>query len=84
MKNVPLLSLRGLDLFSESMLNGRCKSKSEISQRTGLSYPTVLDLTKNHISNQWLKVLSHYLFEGLHLSADDVMQMQIKDLFDVQ
>jgi len=58
-------------------------SMSDVKEKSGLNYATVLKLVKGTFAPQTFRVLADYLAALGHKAAD-ITEMKVKDIFDVR
>ena len=70
-------------VYNEALLDGKVASMSEVKERSGLNYATVLKLCKGKFGLAALRIIGRY-FSALGMTADEVSELHVQDLFDVK
>jgi hypothetical protein len=71
--------LKGRQLYGESISAGKLKNIQEITDRSGMTYPTAHRWVMNGAD---FKNLAGFLVDGLGLSPEEVSKMSFGDVFE--
>jgi hypothetical protein len=70
-------------LYEDAVADGRVKNKSDVEEKSGLTYPTVLALTSGKHAANTYDILAKY-FEGLGINGYDLARMTFNEVFEMR
>ena len=71
------------EVYIDAIKHDKIGSMSEVKDKSGLNYATVLKLCKGQFGLTALRIIGRY-FSALGMTADEVSELHVKDLFDVE
>jgi hypothetical protein len=71
------------EVFGKALDRDKVRNMTEVKEKSGLNYQTVMKLCKGTFGVQLLDILGKYL-SALGYKAEDVAEMRMRDVFDIE